>query len=110
MMAFLNLRSNQARARSSSPLPDADDTADLLDQLRILEREADREEDGSFSLVGGDSGDGSRTRAEGVRSASSGYPHRLVGAVAGSGGGGEYNFDTPLRQGASRMIQSGGGV
>jgi hypothetical protein len=51
-MSFFNLQSSRASARTLSPLPDADDTADLLAQLRVLEREANREEDGSFSLVG----------------------------------------------------------
>ena len=109
-MSFFNLWSSRANARTSSPLPDADDTADLLAQLRVLEREADRDEDGSFSLVGEASADGARPRevGAGVRSAHSGPTYRSLGAAAGSGAGGEYDFTTPLRHGAGRMIQSGG--
>jgi hypothetical protein len=63
-MSFFNLQSSRASARTSSPLPDADDTADLLAQLCVLEREVDREEDGSFLLVDEASADGARPREE----------------------------------------------
>jgi hypothetical protein len=106
--SFLNFRSSRAGSRSSSPSRDADDTADLFERIRDLEREFEREEDGSYSLVDVASRDGSRSREVESRRAYSGPPLRSLGGPAGSGAGGESIFTTPLRHGGSRRIQSGG--
>ena len=73
--SFLNFRSSRAGARSSSPSRDADDTADLFERIRDLEREFEREEDGSYSLVDVASRDGSRSREVESRRAYRGLIH-----------------------------------
>ena len=108
MASFLGLRSGRTKAGTSSPSRDADDTAALFEGLRVLESQLEREEEESYSLVDEVSKDGSRARGLESRRAYSGPPLRSLGAPAGSGAGGESIFTTPLRQGGSRRIQSGG--
>jgi hypothetical protein len=62
MSSFLGFRSGRTGARPSSPSRDAEETAELFDRLRVLERELEREEDGSYSFVDEASRDGSRPR------------------------------------------------
>lgn len=106
MSSFLGLtaaRSRQAGNRSSSPDRNVEAAADILAELRVLERE---EEDDSYSLLDGSSVGHSVLRDIPGRSARDMQPRS---AAAGSGGtGGEFSFITPLRHGSSRLIQSGG--
>jgi len=103
MSSFLRARSRQSGNRSPSPDRSVDATAAILAELRVLERE---EEDDSYSLVDGTSDGGSVRRDIPVRSARDMQPRS---AAAGSGGnGGEFSFNTPLRHGSIRLIQSGG--
>ena len=108
MSSFLGLRSGRTKASTSSPSQDAEETAELFEGLRVLERELEREEDESYSLVDEVSKDGSRARGLESRRAYSGPPPRSLGAPAGAGVGGEFSFATPLRQGGGRRIQSRG--
>ena len=97
------LRSRQAGNRASSPDRNVDVAADILAELRVLGGE---EEDDSYSLLDGSSVGNSAHRDIPVRSARDMQPRS---AAAGSGGhGGEFSFNTPLRHGSSRLIQSGG--
>lgn len=105
MSSFLGARSRQSGNRSPSPdgNGNVDATADILAELRVLEKE---EEDDSYSLLDGTSVGGSVRRDIPVRRARDMQPRS---AAAGSGGnGGEFSFNTPLRHGSSRLIQWGG--
>ena len=101
MSSFLGLsaaQSRQAGNRASSPDRNVDVAADILAELRVLERE---EEDDSYSLLDGSSVGNSAHRDIPVRSARDMQPRS---AAAGSGGhGGESSFITPLRHGSSRV-------
>ena len=105
-MSFLGVaaaRSRRSDDRSASPGARIDAAADILAELRVLERD---EEDDSYSLLDGASVGGSIPRDIPVHQARDRQPRS---AAAGSGGnGGEFSFATPLQHGSRRLIQSGG--
>ena len=105
-MSFLGVaaaRSRRSDDRSASPGARIDAAADILAELRVLERD---EEDDSYSLLDGASVGGSIPRDIPVHQARDRQPRS---AAAGSGGnGGEFSFATPLQHGSRRLLQSGG--